>query len=115
MDAILGKNTHSEKATSSNKLVQSYYDFCDGQKKYSIAWFLFPALILPCLFMPAAVFVMGAYQAGGLLPFLFVSMMLFIGGMVANVGGQSTRVTIGIFFLAVIWNIVFPAMSILLF
>jgi hypothetical protein len=105
---------HNENATTSNKFLQRYWDFCDGQKKYSMAWFFFPAIILPCLFMPLAVYFIFTYEVAGLLPFLFVSAMFFLGGMIANVGESSTRVTISIFLLAVIWNIAFPAISILL-
>ena len=116
MDAILKKDQQTaQKATSSNGLVQRYFDFCDNQATYSMAWFLFPALILPCLFMPSAIYFMITYKAMGLLPFIFVSMMLFMGGMIANVGGKDTRTTITIFFLAVIWNILFPLLSIGLF
>lgn len=116
MEAILKKDQKTaQRAASSNSLVQRYLDFCDRQATYSMAWFLFPALILPCLFMPAALYFMITYKAVGLLAFIFVSMMLFMGGMIANVGGKDTRVTISIFFLAVVWNILFPLLTIALF
>ncbi|BDS14827.1 hypothetical protein [Aureispira anguillae] len=93
-------------------IVQRYLDFCDRQMQHRMTWFLFPALILPCLFMSSAIYFMLSYGAAGFSIFLFVSMLLFIGGMVATVGNLTTRTTITLFIVAVIWNIGFPALSI---
>lgn len=115
MSSILNKEEGvPKKTTSSNGLVQRYFDFCDNQAEYRIAWFLFPALILPCFFMPAALYFLMVNSLMGSTYFLFISisMLLFMGGMVASVGGSSTRVTITFFFLAVIWNILFPIIAI---
>lgn len=104
----------STKATSTNKgLVQRYLDFCDRQMKHRMTWFLFPALILPCLFMPLAIFVMLNFWGIGTAfsIYLFGGMSLFIAGLVANVGNMTTRVTVSLFFAAAIWNIVFPLIS----
>ena len=61
--------------------------------------------------MPAAAYGIMTFGGGAgysFLLFVFVSMLAFIGGMVATVGGQTTRVTISIFVFAVIWNVAFP-------
>lgn len=113
-------NTTSVAATkeTANKggLVQRYLAFCDGQMSHRMTWFLFPALILPCLFMPLAIYTMLTFVGVGTAfsIYLFGSMSLFIAGMVANVGGQTTRVTVSLFFIAAIWNILFPLLSTLM-
>lgn len=108
--------TSTTKATPSKGLVQRYLDFCDNQMTYRMTWFLFPALILPCLFMPLAIYAMLSFGGTGATfsTYIFGAMSFFIAGMVANVGGQTTRVTISIFFIAVIWNIAFPLVSLLM-
>ncbi len=115
-----GKNTTQKNTTqTTNGLFQKYLNFCDGQMKYRYVWFLFPALILPCLFMPAAVYAIATFGGGvagyPFLLFVFVAMLTFIGGMVATVGGQTTRVTITLFVIAVMWNIAYPLLLIALF
>ena len=106
------KTTHIKTNTTKGPL-QTYFDFCDNQMKNRMTWFLFPALVLPCLFMPIAIYAMlnfiGAGTAFSI--YLFGSMALFITGMVANVGNLTTRVTISLFFAAAIWNILFPLVS----
>lgn len=120
MDTILAKEHKTTQSTTtttthqSKGIVQRYLDFCDRQMEHRITWFLFPALILPCLFMSSAIYFMLNYGGVGFPIFLFVSMLLFIGGMVATVGNLTTRVTVSLFIIAVIWNIGFPAVSILL-
>lgn len=97
-------------------LVQRYLTFCDDQMKNRMTWFLFPALILPCLFMPLAIYAMLTYvgTSTAFSIYLFGSMSLFVAGMTANVGNQTTRVTVSLFFASVIWNILFPLLSILM-
>lgn len=90
---------------------KGYWAFCDDQQRNRYFWFALPALALPCVFMPPAIYAMLTYGGAGFSIFLFVSMLLFICGMVANVGGQTTRVTITLFLLGVIWNIAFPLFS----
>lgn len=108
--------TPTTKATANKSLVQRYLTFCDGQMKYRMAWFLFPALILPCLFMPLAIFaIQNSVGIGTSFSiYLFISMSLFISGIIANVGGKTTRVTISLFLLAAAWNVLFPLISALL-
>jgi len=109
-------NTTTTKATTNKSLVQRYLAFCDNQMKNRMTWFLFPALILPCLFMPLAMYVMLTYVGSSiaLSIYLFGSMSLFVAGMTANVGNQTTRVTVSLFFAGAIWNILFPLFSILI-
>lgn len=119
MDTALVSNnkTTLEQVTPTNTtkgILQRYLDFCDQQMQHRITWFIFPALILPCLFMPIAIYFMLNYAAAGFSIYLFVSMLLFIGGMVATVGNLTTRVTVTLFIVAVIWNVTFPIASILL-
>lgn len=105
------------KREQTNKgIVQRYLDFCDNQMDHRMTWFLFPALILPCLFMPLAIYAMLNFGGTGIgfSTYLFGAMSLFIAGMVANVGGKTTRVTISLFFAAVVWNIAFPLISLLM-
>ena len=106
------ENQTATAQTSSNGIAQKYLNWCDDQMKNRMIWFLFPALILPCLFMPLAMYGMLTYGGVGLLPFIFVSMMLFVGGMVANVGEKNTRTTISLFLMGVVWNIVYPLVAI---
>jgi hypothetical protein len=107
-------NTATTKKVTANKsIIDRYLAFCDTQMKYRMVWFLLPALILPCLFMPLAMYTMlylGSIGAGFSV-YLFGSMSLLIAGLVANVGNLTTRVTISLFFAAVIWNIIFPMIS----
>ncbi len=108
---INGDQFKEQKNTSNNKLIQSYLDFCDRQMKHRMVWFFFLVLILPCFFMPLAIFAIFSCGGGtgtGFMIYTFVSMMLFILGMAANVGDQNTRVTISIFVIAVLWNIFYP-------
>jgi hypothetical protein len=107
-------NTTTTKTTNNNGLVQRYLAFCDDQMKNRLTWFLFPALILPCLFMPLAIFVMLTFVGTGTAfsIYLLGSMSLFIAGMTANVGNQTTRVTVSLFFAGAIWNILFPLLSV---
>jgi len=113
-------NTTTVAATkeTANKggLVQRYLAFCDGQMTYRMAWFIFPALILPCLFMPLAIYTMvNSVGVGSTFSiYLFVSMSLFISGIIANVGGKTTRVTISLFLLAAAWNILYPLLNVLM-
>jgi len=100
-----------EKQGFNLNFIQRYLQWCDQQMTYRYVWFFAPALLLPCAFMPVAVYAILTYGGIGFLPFLFVSMLLFIGGIVANVGGLTTRVTINLFWVAIIWNIVFPMIS----
>jgi hypothetical protein len=104
------------KETANKGLVQRYLAFCDDQMKNRLTWFLFPALILPCLFMPLAIFVMLTFVGTGTAfsIYLLGSMSLFIAGMTANVGNQTTRVTVSLFFAGAIWNILFPLFSVLM-
>lgn len=104
------------KVTANQGLVQRYLAFCDNQMKNRLTWFLFPALILPCLFMPLAIFSMLNFVGTGTAfsIYLLGSMSLFIAGMTANVGNQTTRVTVSLFFAGAIWNILFPLFSILI-
>jgi hypothetical protein len=106
-------NETATKIATNKGLVQRYLTFCDNQMKNRMTWFLFPALILPCLFMPLAIYAMLNFGGTGAAfsTYLFGGMSLFIAGMVANVGNMTTRVTISLFFAAVIWNIVFPLLS----
>lgn len=94
---------------------RGYWAYCDRQQKNKYIWFALPALALPCAFMPPAVYVMLNYHVAGFSVYLFVAMLLFIGGLVANVGGMTTRVTITLFFAAVAWNILFPVLSLSFF
>lgn len=108
------QQTKTTKVTTSRKgLVQRYLAFCDDQMKNRMTWFLFPALILPCLFMPIAIYAMLNFVGIGAAfsIYLFGGMTLFIAGMVANVGNLTTRVTISLFFAAAIWNIAFILFS----
>ena len=102
--------------TANKSLVQRYLAFCDDQMKNRMTWFLFPVLILPCLFMPLAIYVMLAYvgTSTAFSIYLFGSMSLFVAGMTANVGNQTTRVTVSLFFAGAIWNILFPLLSVLM-
>lgn len=107
-------NTFQQKTSTTNKgLIQKYLGFCDDQMKNRMTWFLFPALILPCLFMPIAIYAMLNFVGVGAAfsIYLFGGMTLFIAGMVANVGNLTTRVTISLFFAAAIWNIAFTLFS----
>jgi len=106
-------NVTTRKTTTNRGLVQRYLDFCDNQMQHRMTWFLFPALILPCLFMPLAIYAMLNFGGTGVgfSIYLFGAMSLFIAGMVANVGNLTTRVTVSLFFAAAIWNIVFPLVS----
>ena len=101
---------------STNPLLQRYFDFCDKQMKYRMTWFLLPALVIPCLFMPVAIYFMLTVGGAGasFSIFLFISMLLFIMNMVANVGGYTTRVTIGLFLITVLWDVCYPVVSLLL-
>jgi hypothetical protein len=111
------QTTTATKQVVTNKgLVQRYLSFCDDQMKNRMTWFLFPALILPCLFMPLAIFALLNFAGTGTLfsMYLMGGMSLFIAGLVANVGNMTTRVTISLFFAAAIWNIVFPLISLLI-
>lgn len=119
MKTIAANTDHKtfQQATTANEgLVQRYLAFCDNQMKNRLTWFLFPALILPCLFMPLAIFAMLTFVGIGTAfsIYLLGSMSLFIAGMTANVGNQTTRVTVSLFFAGAIWNILFPLFSILI-
>lgn len=109
------QQTNPTTATTANKgIIDRYLAFCDRQMKYRMVWFLFPALILPCLFMPLGIYAMmslGNATSAIFSIYLFVSMSLFIAGMVANVGNLTTRVTISLFFAAAIWMTVIPMIS----
>jgi len=94
---------------------KGYWAYCDRQQKNKYIWFAMPALAIPCVFMPPAIYAMLTYSAVGFSVYLFVAMLLFIGGLVANVGGLTTRVTITLFWAAVAWNVLFPALSLSLF
>lgn len=109
----LAPPTTKQNVNTSRGMVQRYLDFCDRQMPHRITWFLFPALVLPCLFMPIAIYFMLNYAGVGFSIYLFVAMLLFIGGMVATVGNLTTRVTVSLFFIAAFWNIAFPIVSIL--
>ena len=92
-------------------IFERYLQWCDQQMEYRYVWFFAPALLLPCVFMPIAVYTILTYGGVGFLPFLFISMLLFIGGIVANVGGLTTRVTINLFWIAILWDVVYPMIS----
>ncbi|WMX15384.1 MULTISPECIES: hypothetical protein [unclassified Aureispira] len=109
--------TKTATTTTTNRgIIERYLDFCDNQMKYRMTWFLFPALILPCLFMPLAIYTMLNFGGAGIgfSIYLFGGMSLFIAGMVANVGNLTTRVTISLFFAAALWNILFPLISVMM-
>lgn len=107
--------TTTRKQTPAPQEPRGYWAYCDRQEKNKYIWFALPALALPCVFMPPAVYVMLNYNVAGFSAYLFVAMLLFIGGLVANVGGLNTRVTITLFWTAVVWNILFPVLSLSLF
>lgn len=99
--------------TTAPQQARGYWAYCDRQQRNKYIWFALPALALPCVFMPPAIYFMLNYSGVGFYLYLFVAMLLFIGGLVANVGGLNTRVTITLFWAAVAWNILFPLISIL--
>ena len=99
-------------------IMSAFTDYCDRQMKYRMVWFLMPALLIPCLFMPIAIYVMMNYGGGvgmNLSFFLFVSMLMYIMGMVFNVGGKTTRVTISMFFATIAFDIIYPLLSVMIF
>jgi hypothetical protein len=112
-DALANKDNNGSKGVFS-----SYLRFCDKQNNFRMFWFIFPALILPCFFMPLAIYFIfscGGGTGADFLFFVFVSMMSFISGMVATVGEQSARVTISIFLFAVCWNVLYPILMLFVF
>jgi len=98
--------------------MSAFTNYCDRQMKYRMVWFLLPALIIPCLFMPIAIYAMLNYAGGvgaNFSFFLFVSMLMYIMGMVFNVGGKNTRVTISMFLATIAFDIAYPLLSVMIF
>ena len=96
-------------------LMDAYWAYCDDQQRNKYIWFALPALALPCIVMPPTIYTLFHFGSGtGFSVYLFVAMLLFIGGIVANVGGLTTRTTISLFLIAIVWNISFALTSVFL-
>lgn len=95
----------------------SYYDrfikYCESQSEQSTLWFLVPLVTLAGSIMPLAIFLILYFGLPGFLTYVAIAVPLFFINLVVHISGYPTKVTIPLYLITALFNLLFPIVALL--
>lgn len=112
MSHILTAPKNLTNAPSKTSLWKRYLNFCDSQSNNRFLWFTLALMSVACIIMPIS---MNLIQSTTLFSYLVISYTaMLMANLVANLAELPTRISISLFFLTILFNILTPIVVVLL-
>lgn len=100
------------KEVAAQNIWERYLTFCDAQKNNRFLWFALALFIIPCFLMPLSFYII--FQYSWYVYLIMPYTALLFANILGNILEFPSRITISIFFITILFNIVVPAIAVLL-
>lgn len=103
--------SHIKAKVNTQSIWQKYIAYCDSQENHRFFWFALALFIVPCVFMPLSLYIIFQYSWYTYLIMPYTA--LLFANILTNVVQLPTRISISVFFVTILFNVLVPAIALL--